>query len=204
MPIHLAKFSVQRYLRDKRSRKRDRRVHRKWKIESMLRFSKAEFDAQFGKRSRIVAMVSSCTEADIPKHKGKVRFVLPPSFSMIDSPEPALDSLAYFARVIRADRLRSVYIDFSKIKRYDLGANGLLDVLVHELSIEARRTGRSIRWQGNFPSDPAHVRFVRAMGVIRRLKVIQEYPSSDVGDRLTLFGNRCRHYMRAIRPREGP
>lgn len=93
---------------------------------------------------------------------------------MIDSPDRTIATLANFARAMRSSRLGSVFIDFGALEQYDLGANGLLDILVDELMIEARSTGRIIRWRGNFPSNPAHVRFVRAMGVIKRLKVEHE------------------------------
>lgn len=131
-----------------------------------------------------------------------MRFALPKAFSMIDSPDRTIATLANFARAMRSARLGSVYIDFAALEQYDLGANGLLDILVDELIIEARRTGRIIRWKGNFPSDPAHVRFVRAMGVIKRLKVEHEAPSREDKARLVLFENRCRHYIRELRPHQ--
>ena len=146
--------------------------------------------------------MASCAAKEATEHKGRIRFTLPSSFSMIDSPERTISALADFARAMRSDRLGTVYIDFGKLDQYDLGANGLLDIIVDELTVEARRTGRIIRWRGNFPANPAHVRFVRAMGVIKRLKVIHEYPSPEDQEKLALFDNRCRHYIRALRPRQ--
>ncbi|OWR04927.1 hypothetical protein CDO81_00045 [Roseateles puraquae] len=46
------------------------------------------------------------------------------------------------------------------------------------------------------------MRFVRALGVIKRLKVEQEYLSKVDEHRLLLFDERCKHYVRAVRPRE--
>jgi hypothetical protein len=134
--------------------------------------------------------------------KGRLRFVLPSSFSIIDSPERTLMALGNLAYQMHSQRLNSVFLDFEKLAQYDLGANGLLDVLVDELSTQERQTGRKIRWLGTYPDDPAHRRFLQAMGVIKRLKIEHEYPTKDEADKLALFDTRCKHYVRALRPRE--
>ena len=203
MPVHLAKVNVPLYLRDKRARKLARRLNREWRSERSHQSSLRAFDAAFGARSQIVdLMASSAVPEESNLRTRKIRFTLPPSFSIIDSPERAIAALANFARAMRTDKRGTVYIDFSKLSKYDLGANGLLDVIVDELSVESKRSGRIVRWRGNFPSDPAHARFVRAMGVIKRLKVVKEYPSPQDEPHLTLFDKRCRHYMRVLRPHQ--
>lgn len=200
MLAHLAKVNVALYLRDKRARKLARRLHRDQKAVRLRQRTQQAFDAAFGARSQIVDMMGASASGESIDHKVRVRFTLPSSFSMIDSPEFAIRALADFARALRSARLGTVYIDFSKLSEYDLGANGLLDIIVDELTVEFRRKRRILRWKGNFPSNPAHARFVRSMGVIKRLKIVHEYPSSDDEERLAIFDKRCRHYIRVLRP----
>ena len=87
-------------------------------------------------------------------------------------------------------------------KSYDLGANAILDVLVDELRVQARRTGRRLSWTGSYPTDKSLRRFVQAMGVIKKLEVTHEYPHPEEAARLEVFDWRCRHYIRAVRPNE--
>lgn len=208
--MHLAKTNVPLYLRDKRARKRDRYLNREWKKACARMAYKEALISAFGKRSRIVNMLAECDVAastaeqlTLERRKACIRFVLPADFSMIDNPERTLGALSNLARAMRSDRLGSVYIDFCRLTSQDLMANAVLDVLVDELSVQARQTRRVIQWRGNFPSNPEHVRFVRAMGVIKRLKVAHEYPSEEEERRLALFDKRCRHYVRAVRPNLG-
>lgn len=202
MPVHLAKVNVALFLRDKRARKLARRKHRELKAARLHQRAQQAFDAAFGRRSQIVDLMANSAPGEAIDHRGRVRFALPRSFSIIDNPERTIGALASFARAMRSERLGTVYIDFSKLSDYDLGANGLLDILVDELTVEFRRAGRTVRWNGNFPGDPAHARFVRAMGVIKRLKVVHEYPSPADEERLELFDSRCRHYIRLLRPHQ--
>lgn len=134
--------------------------------------------------------------------KGSIRFAFPPTFSIIDKPEMTLGALSDVACQMHANRLNRVFLDFGSLSQYDLGANGLLGVLVDELSTQARRTNRKIRWQGTYPEDPGLRRLLQAMGVIKRLKIEHEYPSKDEEIKLALFDARCKHYVRALRPRE--
>lgn len=199
--MHLAKTNVPLYLRNKRARKDANYRRRKQKLARNAAAAVLAFNTAFGVRSRIVEMLAA---AGSEKSKGyrRMSFRLPTHFSVMDAPEQAIGALSLLAHSMLYDGLSLVYIDFSRLAVYDLGANALLDVLVEELTTQARRTHRSIRWRGNFPSDPAQVRFVRALGVIKRLKVAHEYVSKDDAARLVLFDERCKHYIRAIRPRE--
>lgn len=202
--MHLAKRNVPLYLRDKRANKDQRWRRRQLKSLAHARQSSLAISAAFGRRSLIVRMVAGIAPPPTKptKIKRRVGFTLPTGFSLMEAPEQALASLSHLARAMAYEGLNDVYIDFSRLTQYDLGANALLDVLVDELDTQARRSKRVIRWRGNFPTDPAHVRFVRALGVIKRLKVEHEYLSKVDEHRLLLFDERCKHYVRAVRPRE--
>lgn len=199
MAKHFAKTNVARYLHQKRSRKAARRRHRqsiKWARASAKH--NALF-AHFGSRSKVLEMMADGKTS--PLKKGHLRFAMPPAFSVIDNPEQTLKVLGELAANMHLQRLNGVFLDFDRLTQYDLGANGLLDVLVDELSTQERRTGRRIRWRGTYPADPALRRFVKAMGVIKRLKIEHEYPTKDEEDKLALFDIRSKHYIRALRPR---
>lgn len=211
MAIHPAKVDVPLYLKEKRARKHERRKHREWKVKSERQASAAALQKEFGKVSRIVEMLAGDRPESAKEQNknakfgtvgGRLRFTLPPTFSIIDDPVRTLAAVRELASQMRAKRLGSLFLDFGKVTQYDLGANALLDVLVDELSTQAKQTGRIIRWQGKYPADPAHMRFIRSMGVIKRLKIAHEYPSKEDEVRLRVFDARCKHYIRALRPRE--
>ncbi len=202
MARHLAKYNVPLYLRDKRERKRARRAARIAQASKLSAARSRELFAVFGKESRVIQMLAGSTAAPTNNFGGRIRFSLPDVFSIMDSPETALAALSDLAQRARADTLASVFFDFERVHQYDLGANGVLDVLVEEMETQAKRRGRRVHWMGNFPKDPANMRFIRAMGVIKRLKIRHEYPSKEDAGRLALFDVRCRHYIRMLRPRE--
>lgn len=174
--MHLAKRNVPLFLRNKRANKDARWLRRQLKSLARVQQSTQALSAAFGRRSVIVRMVAGIAPPPTKstKIKRRVGFTLPTGFSVMEAPEQALASLSHLARAMAYEGLNDVYIDFSRLTQYDLGANALLDVLVDELDTQARRSKRVIRWRGNFPKDPAHVRFVRALGVIKRLKVEHE------------------------------
>jgi hypothetical protein len=197
----LAKLNPSLYLRNKRERKRRRRQLREWKADRAREDSRRAFDKAFGHRSKIIDLLAACgSVGPALEHRGRLRFVVPDRFSVIDDTARTLDALSRFARAMRAHRVSSVFIDFSRMASYDLGANGLLDILIQELAVEARRNARTVRWRGTFPAGPAHARFVRALGVIKRLRVAHEYPTREDAARLVMFDQRSRHYVRALRP----
>jgi hypothetical protein len=200
---HLAKIDVPQYLHGKRTRKLEKREKRFWKAHIRNLAHNKALSENFGKQSTIVKMMANGFPPDKKLiRKGRITFSIPPSFSIIDSPEQTLASLSLLAQQMQAERLGQVFLDFRKLTKYDLGANGLLDVLVDELSIQARQTKRKIRWRGTYPADSGDRRFVKAMGVIKRLKIEHEYPSKDEEDKLALFDTRCKHYVRALKPKE--
>jgi hypothetical protein len=196
--LHLAKSNVPLYLRDKRARKKERHDHRQWKQQLATAAHKQEVNRRFGVASKIVSMIAG-DGSPLPEvlRKRSVKFTLPSTFSVLAKPDTAVDAVTQFARQLRAQRLGRIYLDFTKVTDQDLGANAILDVLVDELQVQARRTGRKIRWGGTYPSSPDDRRFMRAMGVIRRLKVEHEYLGEEEAAAIELFDERCKHYSRS-------
>jgi hypothetical protein len=198
---HLAKIDVPLYLRNKNQAKLGRRANRIWRDKRRKESHHETIGKHFGSRSRIIEMVAGNTVAK-EILKGKVIFKAPVVFSLIENPEGTLHALIPLARQLLVRRFRRIAINLSEAKSYDLGANAILDVLVDELRVQARRTGRRLNWSGSYPSDPGLRRFVRAMGVIKKLEVKHEYPLPEEAAGLEAFDWRCKHYIRAVRPNE--
>jgi hypothetical protein len=199
--LHWAKTDVPRYLKEKRARKTANQLRRSTKRKIASALNRQRLYQQFGQKSKIVEMLAHNSSQTKILHKGALVFKLPEQFSVIDSPEQSVGSLCALAAQMLPRRISSVSLDQSGLKIYDLSANGILDILVDELSIEARRTGRKLRWRGTYPKDPTIRRFVQAMGVIKRLKIEHEYPEPREAAKLELFDARSKHYIRALRPK---
>ncbi|PIZ22099.1 MAG: hypothetical protein COY49_10320 [Comamonadaceae bacterium CG_4_10_14_0_8_um_filter_57_29] len=197
---HLAKVDVPLFLRGKRANKSDRYERR---LERALKKSKRNGHLAamraFGTHSAILGLLSTHLPAAVPDKKGRIKFVVPEKFSVLENPVEVLRAIMVLACQLQWPRVREVHIDMSKMRSYDLAANGLLDVLVEEATTKAKRTGHRIRWNGKYPVTPELRRRVQAMGVIKRLKIFHEYPEPAVASRLETFEHRCKNYVRAVR-----
>lgn len=199
--MHFAKIDVPRYLREKRARKAARRRLRRVKSIRRKKAEAAAFSLQFGQKSKIIKMMTNGNPPSVANN-GQVGFRLPKVFSIIDDPGGTLRALTFLAQEMRTPKINEFFFDFGRLEKQDLGANGVLDVLVQELSTQAKQTGRKIRFRGTYPEDAGLRRFLRGMGVIKRLKITHEYPTQGELSRLVLFNARCRHYIRALKPRD--
>ncbi len=201
--MHLAKISVDKFLHEKRSHKSEKRECKIWKAAERKLKRSRPIENKFGRRSLVLEMMADRSPLDKNLiKKGKIFFTIPSFFSVIDSPEQAISSLRKLAQHMLAARVGEIFLDFRKLSQYDLGANGLLDVLVDEMATQSRLTKRKIHWRGTYPADPGHRRFVKAMGVIKRLKISHEYPSREEEGKLALFDARCKHYIRVLKPKD--
>jgi hypothetical protein len=201
---HLAKVNIPLYIRNKRAIKDTRRKHRSWMTKQRAEREKAAVNAEFGTQSKILLMLGDgCPPASkVDARKGRVRFEAPEDFSMMDNPIGTITALGEFAIKLTMQRVRSVRIDLSRVKSYDLAANALLDVLVEEVTVKARQTRRKISWSGSYPADVEQRRLVRSLGVIKFLEVSHEYTSSDEASFVEAFHARSKHYIRATRANE--
>lgn len=200
---YLAQTNVPLYLKEKREKKRERRKHREWRARRQVNDREA-VDASYGDSSKILNLVAD--QHPVPSErfakKGRVTFVAPANFSLLENPVGCLEALKKLAAELKIPRVRRVHIDLGGVTAFDVGANGLLDVLVDEVDWKARRSKRKIRWTGRYPANQALRRLVKALGVIKKLGVEHEYPEAQVAAKLEAFEDRCRHYVRAVRPSE--
>lgn len=200
---HLAKVDVPLYLRGKRSVKDGRYERRLMRavVKSKRSGRLAEMDA-FGAQSKILGLLCKGLAVPQPNKKGRVKFRVPEKFSLLENPTEVLRVIAALAAQLQLPRVREIHVDMSQMQSYDLAANGLLDVLVEEITTKARRTGHRIKWNGRYPQPPDLRRRVQAMGVIKRLKIFHEYPVPEVASKLETFEHRCKNYVRAVRPND--
>ena len=197
---HLAKVDVPLFLRGKRANKTERFERRQARVlkKSMRNGHLAAMRA-FGANSLILGLLSKRLPVVVPDKKGRIKFIVPEKFSVLENPSEVLRAIMALACQFQWPRVREVHIDMSKMRSYDLAANGLLDVLVEEATTKAKRTGHRIRWSGKYPAAPELRRRVKAMGVIQRLKIFHEYPEPEEASRLDTFEHRCKNYVRAVR-----
>ena len=196
------------YFSELHARLQERRRRKKWKADNRKRAKQRERDAAFGKRSKIIQMLADANasesgytaKADARLHKGALDVVIPSTFSIIEAPEKAVATIEFFAKAIRQERLRSVNLNHAALNKYDLAANGLLDLVAIELNKEASLTKRRIKWRGQFPKDRHVQRFIRALGIIEHLGLKIFAPDADEIAELRRFDRRHRHYYREGRP----
>lgn len=200
MSQHLAKINPPLYLRNKRANKWASRKIRQIKHDRRNAISKLEQDERFGESSKVLLLISQLKFAIPKESKGRVKYKAPKIFSIMENPQGVLDSIKSFAtELLQHQKLRRVFVDLSDVEVYDLGANSLLDILIEEASYKATRTGRRIRWSGAYPRDPSLRRFVKSMGVIKKLQVSHEYPHPEEADKVNTYDARCKNYVRATR-----
>ena len=182
---------VGEFLSDKRARKKGKRQARKWKARLAHNLHQEQLEDAFGKRSKIIKMLADEYDFDNdtiratdyrPKrnnHGGTVartgRFVVsvPHNFSIIEEPSLALATIGNFAKTIQQSQIRSVVLDHSRVQKYDLAANSLLDIIAVELKQQTRRSNRKVRWEGRYPKDPHINRFIRALGIIKLKRTLE-------------------------------
>jgi hypothetical protein len=201
---HLAKTNVPLYIRNKRAAKVASRLHRSWRAAIRSQKELETINAEFGVDSKIVSMMAHGTKRPSSKDalKGRVKFVAPEIFSLMDDAEGTLKAIKDLANQLLLPKVRSVRIDMNKVKSYDLGANALLDILVDETNTKAKRTHRKIKWMGSYPADSDQRRLVRSLGVIKFLEVSHEYNPPHEAAKVEAFHERCKHYIRAVRPND--
>ncbi|HZV98624.1 MAG TPA: hypothetical protein VFF74_06500 [Methylophilaceae bacterium] len=188
------------FLSDKRKRKLVRRKQRK--ISQFLNISKAALYARqkFGNHSKLVAMVAKYYFGKEIQHNGVLKLNIPECFSIIENPEVVISTIGQFAKTFRTFPPRNIQIDHSRLNKYDLAANSLLDLIAVELKKETKLNRMQLRWQGIYPTDANIRRFIKALGIIKHLRLTHEYPSDTEVAALKLFDVRNRHYYVNLNP----
>jgi hypothetical protein len=187
-------IETQQYLNEKRTRKLRRRlarIRRKELSKALMVEVKA---IAFGEKSRIISMLADAYKKELSPSKSDISLSIPATFSIIDSPEGAVEVATRFAKILRRTRVTSVYLDHSSVTKYDLAASGVLDALAIECSMESRRRKSRVRWRGTYPKDMDVRRFIKALGIVKHLEIRREYLKEDEAKKLQLFDKRKHNY----------
>jgi len=201
--MHLAKFNVDLFLTKKRERKASKRSHllklRQKACTRATTYNSAKRGI-FGGKSAIANLLCKSANKQISLNQTSLRLNVPSKFSMLTSPEAALELICSFALTHQKQVISDIYIDFSAVISQDLGAHALLDKLVDEMVLQTKVQNSRVGWKGTFPNDPAQRRFIAAMGVVSQLGLSRRYLNNNEEKKIHRFERKCRHYVRALKP----
>ena len=113
----------------------------------------------------------------IPLHiyrgKSKVETIrIPEVFSIVDDPEGALNTIYQLvAYSTRRRPPREIQFDHYELTTFDLAAEGILDSVAVTFRQARSRTKGKLVLRGKFPKDASANRFIRAVGIIKNLKL---------------------------------
>lgn len=145
-------------------------------------------------RSQIRAKIKSVSKIE------ELRVDIPKTFSIIDEPSAAID--IFYSLVKNNDKykkIRKIYFDHSPLQSYDLAAEQLLDHLAEEIRGERIRQKPKVRLLGAFPSDAKSSRFIRGIGILRKLGIADRYMSASEKKTLEIFDRMDNNALRKIR-----
>ncbi len=199
-----AKIDARRYLSEKRRRKlQKKRLRMLEKHTARVRAGNYQRRRAtlFGSSSVVAAMLSKHATTKLEMNQTSLRIVIPQGFSMLQNPEAVISLVTAFAKIHRDRAISDVFVDFSKMEIQDLGAHALLCKLVEEIALQAKFQGARIAWKGNYPKDPSKNHLIRSMGIIRKLGIASHYLPYADAQKIHLFERRCRHEIRALRPK---
>ena len=203
MRKQLAKKKVDLFLTKKRARKKLRKrlqFEIKRLAKARARLHQEMKKGVFGSHSVIAKMLGKYASGEIQMPQTSLHVPVPKVFSMLEDPEGVLGLVSSFALTQQTRSISDIYVNFSKVVSQDLGAHALLDKLVDEIIAQVKFKKKRVGWKGNFPDDPAQIRFIKAMGIIRLLGLTQRYLHSVEANNIHLFERRCRHYVRDMKP----
>lgn len=112
---------------------------------------------------------------------------IPKTFSIISDPEGAIEALARLVSVVSSRRVRLIFFDHQEMDSYDLAAEQIIDVVAEELDRVYRYAGWPLRIGGLYPKTDEARRFLKAIGIIKHLKLAEEYLPSEEQERLEIF-----------------
>lgn len=114
--------------------------------------------------------------------------IVPAKFSVISNPEEFLDTLNELVslRNVRG-QLTEIFFDHSNMVEYDLAAEQALDTIAADYRTAFRFQNTRLRFRGTYPNDPAISRFLRAIGIIRRLGAERDQIRPDEQAGLEVF-----------------
>jgi hypothetical protein len=155
------------------SEKRAHKAQLRWKVEGSSRHHaisrRAPAQWTGWRHDGYLQQLAKC--ARTKPVRGKTNVVIPATFSIIDSPEQALQTIGLAAAAAGRDDVAEIHYDHSAVHRYDLAAEAILDMVAMDVQGRRKGTRSPLRFTGTFPQDPNADRFVRAIGITHYLEI---------------------------------
>lgn len=151
----------------------------------------------FGPRSKVIGLLARHAFRSLAAQKRKITVKVPPVLSILDAPEDAIVLACSFARALHEGKsIRTITFHHQQLRKYDLAANALLDIVASEFEAQfkIKRSRARLRFNGYLPNDASVQRFIRAIGIIKHLGVEHEAPSKAEASQLEVFDSRQKHY----------
>jgi len=140
--------------------------------------------------SRPINLLNNLGLAEQFAHHGhNFDITIPEIFSIIHNPKETLRVLCGFAETIRKNntKIKNITVDHGKMIKLDLSAESILDFLILEMKREEANKRKKIRFGGHYPKDAKLRRYLRAVGIIKNLKIEHEYLSEKEESTLRIF-----------------
>lgn len=126
---------------------------------------------------------------------------IPKTFSIVEDTENALKiiyKLVAFSN--RHPSPEEIYFDHSALTNFDLTAETILDVVALDFKRVQRQAKKEFLLRGKFPTDASANRFIRAVGIIKNLKLSRFYLPTEEEQKLKIL--RCTSYATLLRVSE--
>jgi hypothetical protein len=129
--------------------------------------------------------------------KGYAQITVPKTFSFIDDPIAAMETLDSLSAAIRDRTVNRVFIDFHKCETLDLCASAAMTVIA--LRTRRSRTGRTFGFEGNYPCTNRAKILLRGSGLLKYLKTTAPILPFETAARLKLMELRMGYSRRPER-----
>lgn len=168
------------------------RRRRKIKLRQIKKNQDDEHPENHVYKSKIIEMLVKPGAITVKDKSRILDLKVPKTFSIIDEPSEAINSIKQLAAAGKSGKKRLIRIDQSNMIEVDLAAESIQGVVARELMHEARTRSRKFNIGGYLPDDPYLEKYVRAIGIIKALDVTHEFLSRDIESRLRIFQRRSK------------
>lgn len=149
--------------------------------------------------SKIIDILFEKSKFQVPaQRKLKLSITIPEVFSIIESPKKSLQTIFRLVSAGRAISLYRMNSNHSKMQSVDLSAESVYDLVLLEIQKEHKTRGYRIEMAGEYPKDEKLRRYLKAIGIIKNLKIKHEYLSKKEESDLVIFKMRSRRHSKDI------
>lgn len=162
--------------------------HRKWLRRRMREERRRDAKSQrVPYKSAIVDSLRDSIPGTRESGYRRATITIPKVFSFISNPQGALEAIGSLVASGRAESTRLLHFDHRELMNYDLAAEEVLDLVAMELRKEHASRGYRVPLEGRYPDNLEAARFLRAIGIIKNLRVQSEYLGDGEAAELVVF-----------------